>query len=97
MGIRRLLKLIPVNERKGKKISEVYETGSGQRPRGSGMEKASGSLQGWISSTRFHGSHAVLQAESTEPQSVSLPLGSVGRERCFRPSLLSPCVVVSSH
>lgn len=65
---------------KNKYPSKVCETGSGQRPRGGGVEKASVSFHGCISSTRFHGSHAVLQAESTEPQSVSLPLGSVGHD-----------------
>lgn len=45
------------------------------------MEKASVSLHGCTSSTRFSGSHAVLRAQSTEPQSVSLPPGSVGHER----------------
>lgn len=52
---------------KNKYTSEVCETGSGQRPRGGGMEKASVSLHGGISSARFRGSHAVPQAESTEP------------------------------
>lgn len=43
-----------------KYLSEVCETGSGQRPRGSGIEKASVSLHGCLSSTRLRGSHEVL-------------------------------------